>query len=65
VTKIVDALNGETSFTYDLIGDRLSVKDAENRIWSFLSKVSASVERHIEGRSSDLLPLPHGRRLRI
>jgi YD repeat-containing protein len=35
VTKIVDALNGETSFTYDFAGNRLTVKDAENKTWSF------------------------------
>jgi RHS repeat-associated protein len=35
VTKIVDALNGETSFTYDLLGNRLTVKDAENKTWRF------------------------------
>lgn len=35
VTKIFDALNGETSFTYDLAGNRLTVRDAENKIWSF------------------------------
>lgn len=35
VTKIVDALNGETSFTYDFAGNRLIVKDAENKTWSF------------------------------
>lgn len=35
VTKIIDALNGETSFTYDLAGNRLTVKDAENKTWSF------------------------------
>jgi RHS repeat-associated protein len=35
ITKITDALNGETSFTYDLAGNRLTVKDAENKTWSF------------------------------
>jgi RHS repeat-associated protein len=35
VTKITDALNGETSFTYDLAGNRLTVKDAEAKTWSF------------------------------
>lgn len=35
VTKIVDALNGETAFTYDYQGNRLTVKDAENKTWSF------------------------------
>lgn len=35
VTKIVDALNGETSFTYDFAGNRLTLKDAENKTWSF------------------------------
>ncbi|WP_018079022.1 RHS repeat-associated core domain-containing protein [Thiobacillus denitrificans] len=35
VTKIVDADNGETVFTYDLAGNRLSVKDAELKTWSF------------------------------
>jgi RHS repeat-associated protein len=35
VTKIVDALNGETSFTYDFAGNRLTVKDAENKTWRF------------------------------
>lgn len=35
VTKVVDALNGETSFTYNLVGNRLTVKDAENKTWSF------------------------------
>ena len=35
VTKVIDALNGETSFTYDLAGDRLTVKDAENKTSSF------------------------------
>jgi len=35
VTKITDALNGETSFTYDLAGNRLTVKDAEAKTWNF------------------------------
>ena len=35
VTKITDALNGETSFTYDLLGNRLTVKDAEAKTWTF------------------------------
>ncbi|WP_228487890.1 RHS repeat-associated core domain-containing protein [Rhodocyclus gracilis] len=35
VTRIIDALNGETSFTYDLAGNRLTVKDAEAKTWSF------------------------------
>jgi RHS repeat-associated protein len=35
LSKIVDALNGETSFTYDLLGNRLTVKDAENKTWRF------------------------------
>ncbi|WP_232417770.1 RHS repeat-associated core domain-containing protein [Methyloversatilis thermotolerans] len=35
VTRVIDALDGETSFTYDLAGNRLSVKDAENKTWSF------------------------------
>ncbi|MHB1215312.1 MAG: RHS repeat-associated core domain-containing protein [Thiobacillus sp.] len=35
VTKIIDADNGETVFTYDLAGNRLTVKDAELKTWSF------------------------------
>ena len=35
VTKIIDALNGETSFTYDLAGNRLTVTDAEAKTWRF------------------------------
>jgi YD repeat-containing protein len=35
VTRIVDALNDETSFTYDLAGKRLTVKDAELKTWTF------------------------------
>ncbi len=35
VTRIVDALNDETSFTYDLAGKRLTVKDAEAKTWTF------------------------------
>jgi RHS repeat-associated protein len=35
LTKITDALNGETSFTYDLAGNRLTVRDAENKTWLF------------------------------
>ena len=35
VTRIVDAQNGETVFTYDLAGNRLTVKDAELKTWSF------------------------------
>ncbi|MBT0960257.1 RHS repeat-associated core domain-containing protein [Denitromonas iodatirespirans] len=35
VTRILDALNGETRFTYDLTGNRLTVTDAENKTWSF------------------------------
>ncbi len=35
LTKITDALSGETVFTYDLAGKRLSVKDAENKTWAF------------------------------
>ncbi len=35
VTKITDALDGETSFTYDLAGNRLTVKDAEAKTWTF------------------------------
>lgn len=35
LTKSIDALNGETAFTYDLAGNRLTVKDAELKTWSF------------------------------
>nr|WP_255609647.1 RHS repeat domain-containing protein [Methylosinus sp. Sm6] len=35
VTRIVDALGGETSFAYDFLGGRLSVKDAEAKTWRF------------------------------
>ncbi|MEC5218530.1 YD repeat-containing protein [Actimicrobium sp. GrIS 1.19] len=35
VTKITDASNGETAFTYDLAGNRLTVKDAELKTHSF------------------------------
>lgn len=35
VTKLVNALNGETVFTYDLLGNRLTVRDAELKTWTF------------------------------
>ncbi|MEI7465732.1 MAG: DUF6531 domain-containing protein, partial [Burkholderiales bacterium] len=35
LTRIVDALNGETRFTYDVAGNRLSVTDAEAKTSSF------------------------------
>ncbi|MFC5768916.1 RHS repeat-associated core domain-containing protein, partial [Thauera sinica] len=35
VTRIVDALGGETAFTYDLAGHRLAVTDAANKTWAF------------------------------
>ena len=35
LTKITDATNGETVFTYDYLGNRLSVKDPELKTWSF------------------------------
>ncbi|ATE62427.1 hypothetical protein CCZ27_02605 [Thauera sinica] len=35
VTRIVDALGGETAFTYDLAGNRLTVTDAANKTWAF------------------------------
>lgn len=35
VNKITDALNGETIFTYDYLGNRLTVKDAELKTWTF------------------------------
>jgi RHS repeat-associated protein len=35
LTKTIDAGNGETRFTYDLLGHRLTVTDAENKTWSF------------------------------
>jgi RHS repeat-associated protein len=35
VTKITDALNGETRITYDLAGKRLTGTDAQQKTWSF------------------------------
>ena len=35
VTRITDALNGVTRFSYDLAGNRLSITDADNRTWRF------------------------------
>ncbi len=35
VVRILDALNGETRFSYDLAGNRLTVIDAESKTWRF------------------------------
>jgi RHS repeat-associated protein len=35
VSAITDALGGITNFSYDFLGNRLSIRDAETKTWSF------------------------------
>jgi YD repeat-containing protein len=53
LTRVTDALNGETSFTWDLLGNRLAITDAEGKTWRFayddLGRLSAETDH--SGRS--------------
>lgn len=53
VSSIFDALSGEISFTYDYLGDRLTVKETDTKIWNFfyddLGRLSG--ERDHSGRN--------------
>jgi RHS repeat-associated protein len=48
VVKVVDAKDGETDYTYDLLGNRLTVTDPARKVWRFtyddMGRLSAEVD---------------------